>query len=524
MKPIRKVYSLLLAACVFQISCTKKQEASSKSSYSSTCTTAPETLSRKISSFSAQESNWFSGNPNTESLNLSRESELLDLKTTLIHLNQDSSSNHASMNGLSAQSAANTDSSEVVLPSSKPLVFVFKNSCSGSSLASLVQAKSEINPQLDVQAYSVDPADLNLRNLAELEQVLENDPCVLSVTLDQAIQGFATFTDPYYASQAHLTKMNFSSAYTKFYEQTPSITQSVVVAVVDTGVNYNHIELSGQMWTDPSNSSYKGYDFLNNDNDPLDDDGHGTHVAGLIAAAKNASGGVGVASSQVKIMAVKVLDSTGGSVSTVVNGISYAVSKGAQVINMSLGASGSDNTIKTAVQNAVNAGVVVVAAAGNSSVEISASKFFVPAGYAKDIEGMISVGSIDTKNLALSSFSNYSTAYVEIAAPGAEDSARRSDTGGLYSTYLSSYARLSGTSMASPLVAGSAALAIGLLKSMGKTPTPSEIEYLLKASSKRYQAIWNKIQYGRIIDLSLLADNALSYGNGQPILQPAACY
>jgi subtilisin family serine protease len=203
----------------------------------------------------------------------------------------------------------------------------------------------------------------------------------------------------------------------------------VVVAVIDTGVQTTHPDLSGV--------TVAGYDFVNSDVDAMDDNGHGTHVAGIVAAVNNSAGTVGAANGA-KIMPVKVLNESGyGYLSDVVKGIYYATDNGARVINLSLGTTSDSDSLRKAVDYAYSKGVVVVAAAGNSASGACA----YPAAYAS----VICVVATDTQN-KLASFSNYGG---EIAAPGVSN----------YSTYINSqYARLSGTSMASPHVAGAAAL------------------------------------------------------------------
>ena len=234
----------------------------------------------------------------------------------------------------------------------------------------------------------------------------------------------------------------------------------IIVAVIDTGVDYNHEDLNGNIWTNtdeiPSNNidddanSYvddiRGYDFIGNiyteihpDNDPDDDYGHGTHVSGIIAAADNALGIKGVAP-LAKIMPIKVLDSSGyGWNSDIATGIYYAVNNGAKIINMSLGSSSPSTTLKNAIDYAVANNVLVVAAAGNSSSYTYSS---YPASYSN----VVSVAASDEDGYK-AYFSNWGK--VDITAPG--DSILSSLPGNKYASW-------SGTSMASPFVAGAAAL------------------------------------------------------------------
>jgi subtilisin family serine protease len=203
------------------------------------------------------------------------------------------------------------------------------------------------------------------------------------------------------------------------------------VAVVDTGVDYNHEDLYGRV--------IKGYDFVNSDSDPMDDQGHGTHCAGIIGATLN--NGVGIAGlAQVSIMAVKVLDYQGsGYYSWIANGIKYAVDNGADVISMSLGGPSDSTTMKDACDYAWSKGVLVVAAAGND--------YGGPVSYPAKYDSVMAVSAIDSSNL-LASYSNVGPE-IEVCAPGSS----------VLSCYPGDqYKSMSGTSMACPHVAGVAGL------------------------------------------------------------------
>ncbi|MGF2037953.1 MAG: S8 family peptidase [Nostoc sp. CmiVER01] len=234
--------------------------------------------------------------------------------------------------------------------------------------------------------------------------------------------------------------------------------QGVVVAVVDTGVDYNHEDLKNNIWTntkeiagngiDDDGNGYVddnyGWNFADKNNNTLDNNGHGTHVSGTIAGENNNYGVTGIAYNA-KIMPVKVLDSSGsGSYSSISKGIRYAVDNGANVINLSLGGAYSNPTLESAIDYASSKGVIVVMAAGNDGD----SSPDYPARYAS--KSGIAVGAVD-KNNNLADFSNRSgtneIAYV--TAPGVK----------VYSSVPNNqYATYSGTSMAAPHVAGIVAL------------------------------------------------------------------
>ena len=224
----------------------------------------------------------------------------------------------------------------------------------------------------------------------------------------------------------------------------------VKVAVIDTGIQLNHPDLSGNILT--------GYDFVNNDSSANDDNGHGTHVAGIVASTMNGSGNVG-ASYSAKLIPIKVLNESGyGYLSDVAKGIYYATDNGARVINLSLGTPYDSDVMRRAVTYASNKGVLIVAAAGNESG--------APCSYPAAYSSVVCVVAT-TQDNKLASFSNIGG---ELAAPGVSN----------YSTYInSSYAKLSGTSMASPHVAGSAAL----LMSVCTDCTTSQIRDILRSTA-----------------------------------------
>jgi subtilisin family serine protease len=202
-----------------------------------------------------------------------------------------------------------------------------------------------------------------------------------------------------------------------------------VVAVIDTGISLQHEDLA-------SNVTF-GFDFVNDDRDPSDDNGHGTHVAGIISAVNNNIGVVGV-SHQTKIMPIKVLDGSGsGFLSDVVQGINYAVSQNVDVINMSIGSPRDSATLKRAIDRAEDAGILVVASAGNEAND----QCSFPARY----DNVVCVGATTPRNRSAS----YSNRNPDIVAPGS----------GINSTFLNNqYSTLSGTSMSAPFVSGTLAL------------------------------------------------------------------
>lgn len=218
---------------------------------------------------------------------------------------------------------------------------------------------------------------------------------------------------------------------------------NVKVCLIDTGVDKTHKDLAGNI-VGGRNYVKKGTKV--NPTEWGDDNGHGTHVAGIVAAVKNSFGVVGVAP-KAKIFAVKALDRRGnGYLADIAKGVVECVNTGAKIINMSLGASSDptvDSPLKRAVQFAVSSGVIVVAAAGNEGKNISG---YIPAGY----ENVMAVSAVNSK-LKFPSWSNFGLSAGDVAAPGVN----------VYSTWKgNSYATLSGTSMAAPHATGVVALSI----------------------------------------------------------------
>jgi len=284
------------------------------------------------------------------------------------------------------------------------------------------------------------PVEAVVDQFNELEWVEYAEPNYL-------YQVTATPNDTYFSS--HQWYLKDSSSYgieTETAWDTQTGSNGVIVGVIDTGIDYNHPDLNGNMW--PTGNG--GWDFVNNDDNPMDDHGHGTHCAGIVAAeTNNATGVAGIAGGWgatpgTQLMALKAFNSGGtGDASDIVNAINWAVTEDADILSMSFTSTSSSSNIQTALNNAYTAGLVSVAAAGNDNIApIPFSAY--PAKYSN----VIAVTST-TSSGAKSGFANYGT-WVDIAAPGSS----------IYSTEWpgSGYTYKSGTSMACPAVAGVAAL------------------------------------------------------------------
>ena len=255
------------------------------------------------------------------------------------------------------------------------------------------------------------------------------------------------------------------------------VTNEVIVGIIDTGMDYTHPDLVGNLWTNPcvncpvngivySNDQH-GINAITGSGDPLDDHFHGTHVAGTVGAVGNNGIGVAGVAWRVKLMALKFLDSTGsGDVSDAVTCIDYAVAKGAHVLNNSWGGGPYSQALVDAIAAARNAGILFVVAAGNESNDNDAYPTY-PASYTND--NVVAVmatdrndkGSVFGETFFGTKASNYGYTSVKLGAPG----------GTIWSTFPTyttaemtsnsmptTYYRLSGTSMATPHVSGAFAL------------------------------------------------------------------
>jgi subtilisin family serine protease/subtilisin-like proprotein convertase family protein len=280
-------------------------------------------------------------------------------------------------------------------------------------------------------------------------------PGVLAAEPDYQVQVERMPNDPGASGQWGLTKVGAPAAW-----QQSTGTGAVIVAVVDTGVDYAHPDLAPNMWRNPGEIPGDGIDndhdgivddvyganFITNTGNPMDDVGHGTHVAGIVGArGDNGLGVTGVAWTT-RIMALKFMGPNGGYTSDAVRAIDYAVAHGAKVINASWGGVSSDPALTAAVARARAAGVVVVTAAGNNAADLDRSPFY-PAGLAPQLDNLVAVAATDQAD-RLAGFSDFGRSTVALAAPGV----------GVLSTLPGGrYGSMSGTSMAAPFVSGAVA-------------------------------------------------------------------
>ncbi|MGG3017387.1 S8 family serine peptidase [Geobacillus stearothermophilus] len=297
---------------------------------------------------------------------------------------------------------------------------------------------------MDIGNFSLVKAP-KVTDLKGLAAKLVQLPEIESVEPNYVIERTYTPSDPGYSKQWHLKKINAPKAW-----DTTKGSGQITVAVVDDGVQMNHPDLAGKI--------VSPYNVLTGAKSvPAGE--HGTHVAGIIAASINKKGVVGVAPN-VKIMPVNVFEGDGATSYDVAYGIVYAVDHGANVINLSLGSYSATVYEAEAVQYAVSKGAVLVAAAGNDDIDFPV--------YPAAFDPVIAVSATDSSDW-ITDFSNYGD-YIDLAAPGVN----------IYSTFPgSSYYSLTGTSMAAPIVSGTAALVLS------KNPllTRGEVESILRKST-----------------------------------------
>jgi subtilisin family serine protease len=272
-------------------------------------------------------------------------------------------------------------------------------------------------------------------------------------------------------------------------------TDKVVVAVLDSGVDYTHTDLAANIWVRPASvkpyedrqlgtiQDFHGYNALENNADPMDDNGHGTHCAGIIGAEGGNDIGIAGVNWKIQIMPLKFMNAGGfGTTKDAVEAINYVIDRkqhgvNVRVISASWGSTQKSRALEDVIRKAYDEGILFVAASGNASTNNDRSPHY-PSSY----NNVISVAALD-RNDQLASFSNYGVKSVQIAAPGKD----------ILSTWLGdAYEEHSGTSMATPVVAGVAALVIANQPGI----SVAELRQKLLASVDKLDSLNGKVTSG----------------------------
>lgn len=349
----------------------------------------------------------------------------------------------------------------------------------------LEQTLSRDNDKYDVKLYTIEAS--SDQTVLDVISKLKEDPNVAYAEPDYVIQATDTIpNDTYYSNLYAPGKISAPKAW-----DTHTGTKNVVVGVIDTGIQYTHPDLADNIWVNPGeiagngkdddNNGYiddiYGWNFVSNNNRPLDDNGHGTHVAGTIGAVGNNGVGVTGVTWNTQLAALKFLDSGGsGYTSNAILAINYAADKGFAILNNSWGGGSYSQSLKNAIDAYKG---VFVAAAGNEGRNNDSYASY-PASYTSN--NIIAVAAT-TSTDALASYSNYGKTSVDLGAPGSS----------IYSTYINSrYTSLSGTSMATPQVSG----ALALIKSYRPSLTTAQLRSLILNNVDSVSSLSNKTVTG----------------------------
>jgi len=325
--------------------------------------------------------------------------------------------------------------------------------------ACFVNGQVEISSELGAVGASL--LKISSGSVAEAIARAENCPQILLAEPNYYLYAVDTFpNDPNWGNQYGLNSIRAPQGW-----DTATGSASVIIAIVDTGVDLTHPDLSSKI--------VAGYDFVNNDAIAQDDNGHGSHVAGIAAAITNNGTGVAGTSWGARIMPVKVLNaSKSGTFANAAAGIIWAADQGAHIINLSLGGSSHSAIFQNAIDYAYNKGVTLIAASGNAGNGF----ILYPARYAN----VIAVGAVDTSNNR-AGFSNYG-AELDLVAPGVS----------IYSTGIGNYFYDSGTSMSTPYVAGLAAI----LRGIPGSGSPANLAWAMKSTTLDLGATGRDDYYG----------------------------
>ncbi len=387
---------------------------------------------------------------------------------------------------------------------------------------------------------------------SDLEKLFDQIPCIVVSAPNGKLEPLS-YSDTFYDKLNNMRNI----FHIESDQQLPSVQNKVIVAVIDTGGTIDHPDLAGASWQNSTEMNgvagfdddqngyiddFYGWNFYTKNNSistSLKTFPHGMHISGIIAAQPNNQIGVlGLAPQASTIMHLTVFADTiygmqnSNALLAMEEALRYAVDNGSKVINLSLGRAGKSQTMVEALRYAVSKGAVVVASAGNNGREINDTDFsFAPAYYAQQLPGMLSVGASDATPSGSSNgpsdachFSNFSTTYVDLFAPGCDSSLRDS---GILSTgwpdlepVPDDYVYMSGTSMSAPHVAAAASYVFAYLyEKSGIYPTNTLVEEILKASARSQANLESYTLLGRHLDMKSL----LQYINSEVLVDPTTC-
>jgi subtilisin family serine protease len=378
------------------------------------------------------------------------------------------------------------------------------------------------------ETVPADVADLQQR----CQQIIERNP---RITIDcepnLVMQKHAEPNDAYYPSMYNLKQISAPTAW-----DISTGTKDVIVAILDSGLDYAHVEISDNLLINrgeiPLNrvdddrngfvDDYFGYDFAYKDSDPRDDDGHGTHVAGTIGAVSNNQLGVAGVAWNVSLLPVKVLTRAGwGTNANIAAGIQYAVMRGAKVINLSLGGDDFSPAIRRAIIAALRKDVLVVVSAGNDLRNIDLVPHY-PASM--KLDNIISVAATNASDTFAGGYSNFGPNSVDVAAPGTN----------VLSVWPNNYLSYeTGTSMSAPHVSAIAAVMRGLNPTLsfaetktiimntvdqrptlaGRVATAGRVNFAKAVRAAQYN-LRNPAPPSRIISVSLSRNGAIARLSG----------
>jgi thermitase len=393
----------------------------------------------------------------------------------------------SNQNSYSRNIVQNTDKSEQAYNPPKP----DKNAPKSEPASTVVTISSQADLNALAQANNIKPESIKkIEGSSSYEVAVSKSELIVPTGIEERVKtqeniiykAMATPNDPLFQYQWHLNKISAPPAW-----DISKSSSSIKVAVIDSGFALDHQDLTNKF--DKANA----YDFINNDSIPMAGDTgafvyHGTMVAGLVGASTNNGIGVSSVGWDVSILPIQALNDSGeGNTFTIASAINYSVSKGAKVINLSLGSFSADPVMEAAINNAISNGVSVVAASGNSGCDC----IIYPANYTN----VIAVGATDI-NDNRASFSNYGN-NLDIVAPG---------TGSIRTTFMSGSNKTSlyttsanGTSIATPIVSGAIALVLD------KKPDlrPTQVDAFLKNGADKVigmndQNFTKEYGYGRL--------------------------